>query len=150
MKNPAQERLRRQARQYHRHHTWDLEKGGVRISHLYQIGTQLSWWDGIGFVLNGRRVMVWWIHPRMKYVDAIGELALKKNLANRQPSPTRSSVAEESNTVRVDARRRSGQHASPAPRSLILYPRRRCASSAAMSLRPSAISSTTTRLPMTR
>ena len=29
----------------------------------------------MGFVLNGRRVMVWWVHPRMKYQDAIEDAA---------------------------------------------------------------------------
>jgi hypothetical protein len=71
MKNPAQERLRRNMRQYHRHHQWRLRAGGVYIPHLYAAYRPLTWWDDVGFVLNNRRIMVWWIHPRMKYADAI-------------------------------------------------------------------------------
>lgn len=37
--------------------------------------SKLSWWDDVGFILNGRRINVFWIHPRMKYSDAINELA---------------------------------------------------------------------------
>jgi len=29
----------------------------------------------VGFVMNGRRIMVWWVHPRMRYADAISDLA---------------------------------------------------------------------------
>lgn len=74
MKNMNQERLRRLMRQYHRHHPWRLE-GGVFSPHLYPKPRKLSWWDDIGFILNGRRVMVWWVHPRMEYADAINDLA---------------------------------------------------------------------------
>lgn len=24
----------------------------------------MSWWDDVGFILNGRRVIAWWQHPR--------------------------------------------------------------------------------------
>lgn len=75
MKNPKQERLRRQMKQYHRHHPWNLGLNGVYIPHLYPADRQLSWWDDIGFVLNDRRVMVWWVHPRMNYADAIKDMA---------------------------------------------------------------------------
>ena len=77
MKNSNQERLRRLMLQYHRHHAWRLEDGFF-IPHLYSKTRNLSWWDDIGFILNGRRIMVWWVHPRMKYADAINELAWKE------------------------------------------------------------------------
>lgn len=77
MKNPNQERLRTLMRQYHRHHQWRL-MNGFFIPHLYQQPKKLSWWDDIGFILNGRRIMVWWRHPRMEYSDAINELAWKE------------------------------------------------------------------------
>ncbi|MBS4095521.1 MAG: hypothetical protein KGZ83_01615 [Sulfuricella sp.] len=64
-------------KQYHRHHPWRLENG-LFIPHAYPKPRKLSWWDDVGFILNGRRVMVWWIHPRMKYADAIGDLAWKE------------------------------------------------------------------------
>ncbi len=75
MKNPAQERFLRRMRQYHRNHPWRLE-GGLFVPHAY-LGPRktLSWWDDLGFILNGRRVMVWWVHPRMQYADRIHSLA---------------------------------------------------------------------------
>lgn len=77
MKNPNQERLRRLMRQYHRHHQWRLENG-LFIPHAYPKSRKLSWWDDVGFILNGRRIMVWWVHPRMKYADAISDMAWKE------------------------------------------------------------------------
>ena len=75
MKNPAQERFRIQMKQYHRNHPWRLD-GGLFIPHAYPEPLKvLSWWDDVGFVLNGRRVMVWWVHPRMKYADTISDMA---------------------------------------------------------------------------
>jgi hypothetical protein len=74
MKNPYLERLGRLMRQYHRHHPWRLGDGFF-IPHLYPELKKLSWWDDIGFILNGRRIMVWWVHPRMKYADAINDMA---------------------------------------------------------------------------
>ena len=78
MKNPSLERLRIQARRYHRHHTWELEAGGIHSRHAYQSERMLSWWGDYGFVLNGRRVMIWWVHPRMKYADEISDRAWKE------------------------------------------------------------------------
>ncbi len=78
MKNPSLERLRIQARQYHRHHTWELEEDGIHARHVYQPKRVLSWWGDYGFVLNGRRVMIWWVHPRMKYADEISDRAWKE------------------------------------------------------------------------
>lgn len=75
MKNPAQERFRIQMKQYHRHHPWRLE-GGLFVPHAYpEPLSALSWWDDVGFILNGRRVIVWWVHPRMKYMDQIEDRA---------------------------------------------------------------------------
>lgn len=73
MKNPRQELLIRLQRQYHRNHPWRLNYHGLYIPHSYD-ETQpddLSWWDDVGFILNDRRVMVWWQHPRNIYKDAI-------------------------------------------------------------------------------
>lgn len=77
MKSLHQEHLRRLMKQYHRHHQWRLEDG-LFMPHAYPKSGTLSWWDDIGFILNGRRIMVWWVHPRMKYSDAITELARKE------------------------------------------------------------------------
>lgn len=75
MKNHKQESKRQRVRQYHRNHLWRLSSGGLFIPHAYSEPRELSWWDDVGFILNGRRVMVWWVHPRMKYADAIEDAA---------------------------------------------------------------------------
>lgn len=75
MKNRTQESKLCQIRQYHRNKRWRLSAGGLMIPHAYPKPRALSWWDDVGFILNGRRVMVWWVHPRMKYADAIEDAA---------------------------------------------------------------------------
>ena len=75
MKNTHQENARLQARQYHRHHSFSFGRGGVSTNHEYEPQLQLTWWQDFEFVMNNRRVMLWWIHPRMKYADVIDELA---------------------------------------------------------------------------
>ena len=78
MKNPRLERFRIRSWQYHRHHTWELEEDGIHARHAYQPERVLSWWSDYGFVLNRRRVMIWWVHPRMKYADEISDRAWKE------------------------------------------------------------------------
>lgn len=75
MKSARFERFARLQRQYHRNHPWQLSPGGLFILHSYTEMTpdSLSWWDDVGFILNDRRVMVWWLHPRQVYSDAIQE-----------------------------------------------------------------------------
>lgn len=77
MKDQRQERLWRLQREYHRNHPWRLGPGGLFVPHSYAEVKQdaLSWWDDVGFILNRRRVIVWWRHPRHVYRDAIEELA---------------------------------------------------------------------------
>jgi len=77
MKIPRLERLAVQQRQYHRRHPWSLNGSGLLICHDYSDMTQedFSWWDDGGFILNGRRIMLWWVHPRMRYQDEISEQA---------------------------------------------------------------------------
>jgi hypothetical protein len=67
-------------RQYHRSHPWGLSQGGLFIPHSYEETKQdgLSWWDDVGFILNRRRVIVWWLHPRCVYSDAIRDQAWKE------------------------------------------------------------------------
>lgn len=75
MKNRQQELLLRMQRQYHRHHPWRLNCHGLFVPHSYDetLPDSLSWWDDVGFILNGRRVIVWWQHPRHVYANAIDE-----------------------------------------------------------------------------
>lgn len=75
MKNFNQEAKLLRMRLYHRNKRWRLSAGGLMIPHVYPKPRKLSWWDDVGFILNGRRVMVWWVHPRMKYADAIEDAA---------------------------------------------------------------------------
>lgn len=75
MKNRKQERFAQRQRQCHRQHPWRLSKDGLYIPHSYAETKpdSLSWWDDVGFILNDRRVIVWWRHPRHIYSAAIDE-----------------------------------------------------------------------------
>ncbi len=77
MKIARLERLRQLQREYHQFHPWRLSQGGLYIPHSYadMKPDSLSYWDDVGFILNGRRVIVWWRHPRHVYSDAIEEKA---------------------------------------------------------------------------
>lgn len=77
MKNPHYEYLGRRMREYHRTHQWRLSDGGLYIPHAYSnMGPEsLSYWDDVGFILNGRRIIVWWQHPRHIYAEAISSMA---------------------------------------------------------------------------
>lgn len=87
MKNRHFEYMRRKMREYHRHHPWRLD-GGLFIHHEYPHGkaNKLSWWDDVGFILNGRRVIVNWLHPRRAYLDAIEQQAFDDVPAPSTPS----------------------------------------------------------------
>lgn len=75
MKNKKQELLGRMQRQYHQKHQWRLNKDGLYIPHSYAETKleSLSWCDDVGFILNDRRVIVWWQHPRYIYSSVIEE-----------------------------------------------------------------------------
>lgn len=77
MKIPHLERLAQLQRQYHRSHPWRLSQGGLYIPHLYtnMMPDSLSYWDDVGFILNGRRFIVWWQHPRHVYYNALEDKA---------------------------------------------------------------------------
>ena len=64
-------------RQYHRSHPWRLSNGGLYIPHSYvdMKPDSLSSWDDVGFTLNGRRIIVWWQHPRYVYAKALQKRA---------------------------------------------------------------------------
>ena len=77
MKITQLDRLALLQRQYHRSHQWRLSQGGLFIPHSYSNMTpdSLSYWDDVGFILNGRRIIVWWQHPRHVYANALEEKA---------------------------------------------------------------------------
>lgn len=89
MKHPHLETLARRMREHHRHHPWPLSPGGLYIPHAYDHvePNPLSRWDDVGFILNGRRVMVWWVHPRQIVHDAIDALAWRQHEAELGPGP---------------------------------------------------------------
>lgn len=89
MKQPRLEFLARRMREHHRHHPWRLSAGGLYVPHTYDHKTSdtLSYWDDVGFILNGRRFMVWWHHPRDVYANAIESLAWERLQAERGDQP---------------------------------------------------------------
>jgi len=74
MKNPVMEKRYRQMKAYHLQRPWRLTEG-VFIPHSYTESKPISWWDDVGFILNKRRILVIWQHPRMVYDDQIEEMA---------------------------------------------------------------------------
>lgn len=89
MKQPHLEFLARRMREHHRHHPWRLSTGGLYIPHSYgnMSPDSLSYWDDVGFILNGRRFMVWWRHPRDVYRNAIEDLAWAQHEAEFGDAP---------------------------------------------------------------
>lgn len=73
MKIPRLEAMRHSQREFHRSHPWGLSSGGLFIPYSYVDMTpeSLSTWDDVGFILNRRRVIVWWQHPRHVYSEAL-------------------------------------------------------------------------------
>lgn len=77
MKNSHMEKLARLQRQLHRKEPWQLSSTGLWTQTCYaeRQPDDLSWWDDVGFLLNRRKVIVWWQHPRTVYFDEISERA---------------------------------------------------------------------------
>jgi hypothetical protein len=68
------------AKLHHRNNTWNLNQHGLMVRHDYTDMTpeSLSWWDDVGFIFGKRRIMVWWLHPRMVYKDRLDEMATQQ------------------------------------------------------------------------
>jgi hypothetical protein len=77
MRNRFYEDLRQSAKDYHRSHSLGVDASGIYTRHVFEPERLLSWWDDIGFILNNRRVMIWWVHPRLRYSDAVKEASWK-------------------------------------------------------------------------
>jgi hypothetical protein len=77
MKNPNFQRRLRAMRTYHANERGCQFDDGVRVFHRYDefAADDLSWWDDCQIIVNRRRVMIWWMHPRFKYRDAIEDAA---------------------------------------------------------------------------
>lgn len=73
MKQHRLEAMRQSQRDYHSSHPWRLSAGGLYIPHAYldMAHESLSTWDDVGFVVNGRRIMVFWQHPRYLFKELI-------------------------------------------------------------------------------
>lgn len=79
MKNRHLEKLCAQCRSALKRDRWIFDEGGIHARHLYEPGIALSWWSDFAFVLNGRLITLWWVHPRMKYADEISERAWQES-----------------------------------------------------------------------
>lgn len=73
MKIPHYEALRRSQREDYRAHPWRMSAGGLYIPHSYEDMTPwcLTYWDDVGFILNGRKIFITWEHPRHVYGEAL-------------------------------------------------------------------------------
>lgn len=89
MKNAKLERLKASMRQFHRRHPWRLNRDGLFLTRDYSEhqDERFSWWDDFGFILNDRRIMVWWEHPRQAYLDALEDRAQSIIDAHIPPYP---------------------------------------------------------------
>lgn len=107
--------MARTQREYHRSYPWQLSKGGLFISHSYTDTTRddLSWCGEVGFILNGRRAMVWWQHPRYVYLNAFKERA--RTLAGEDPGDDWLIESVAGNYRHVDSRKNMVGHASREP-----------------------------------
>ena len=77
MKNPFHQRRLRAMRLYHTNQRGSQFDAGVRVFHRYGefAADDLSWWDDCQIIVGHRRVMIWWVHPRFKYRNAIEDAA---------------------------------------------------------------------------
>lgn len=66
-------------REHHRNNAWRLSENGLFIPHSYQETKPDSptYWDDVGFILNGRRFMVCMQHPRNVYKEAVSDRAMQ-------------------------------------------------------------------------
>ncbi|WP_245960658.1 hypothetical protein [Simplicispira hankyongi] len=125
MKNTHYEHLGRRMREYHRTHQWRLSEGGLFIPHAYSnVGPEsLSYWDDVGFILNGRRIIVRWQHPRHVYADAIATMAWKEAGDDPHEDWVRESGTKNYKMVGKSARRKkqSGYTIGSAPEAQLQY-----------------------------
>jgi len=76
VKNQKFEHFYQNQKIHHTRHPWKLSNG-LHVPHVYpETGRDcLTQWDDVGFILNKRRVMVWFLHPRRVYMDQIESMA---------------------------------------------------------------------------
>ena len=104
MKSRHREKLRRQAKEYHRTNGLAADEGGIQSRHVFEPDCLLSWWHDLGFVFNKRGMMIWWTHPRLRYADAISDAAW--NEAGTPPKSASPLFASEPQWKRVGRSRK--------------------------------------------
>jgi hypothetical protein len=92
MRNPHFEHLKRAQREHHRRYPhWATHPGGLFLPHAYPDPNAADSppsprsWDDAGFVLNGRRVMVFWQHPHAALEEALECETLNRMAATENP-----------------------------------------------------------------
>lgn len=79
MKNKHFEWMRAEAKKYAK--TWwrnsTVNKDGNALYHCYTEPKTEGWWDDVAFRLGSQVVIVWWVHPRMKYSDTVENMAIE-------------------------------------------------------------------------
>lgn len=77
MKNKNFERLQKMAKDHAK--KWDPSNAilGVNVPHCHAVrpSPALSYWEDFSFKAGQQVISVWWVHPRMKLMDKIEELA---------------------------------------------------------------------------
>lgn len=103
MKNKYYQSRYLRMRQFHRANPWRLE-GGLFIPHAYNVADDdpLPYGDSVGFILNGRRVMVTWSHPRACYANKIEDMAyLQADRQETSQCATKQEAGQESTSEAV-------------------------------------------------
>jgi hypothetical protein len=102
-------------REYHRHHQWVHDKG-LYIPHRYsEEDSRPTWFDDVGFILNGRQVLVAFQHPRGVYVDKIEEIAF--DIVGDLPEPGQLFTPEKVRWKEVGNSRKKVQSTTTKPMS---------------------------------
>lgn len=108
MKNEHIERLKREAKLFHRANRQPRFQDGLVVRHLYdkENPQKVSWWDDVGFVLNDYLVNVAWVHPRYAYKDQAEEVAYQACAHLRTPSVDDMFHGEQPNYLKVGKSRK--------------------------------------------
>lgn len=79
MKSKHFQKLLELQREHQRRRPWKLNAHGFYVPHVYDEVDPRgpSWWDDVGFVLRGRRHIVWWRHPRYVYSSELESRAFE-------------------------------------------------------------------------
>ncbi len=123
MKLKRKESLLRSQQQFHRNNPWQLEAGGLFVPHLYsnRDADLFSWGDTTGFILNGRRILVSWDHPRNVYANQMNDIIYEQV---GEPDFTRFRSGQETpwyKRVGRSRKKRIGYHCPPSNQNSRTY-----------------------------